>query len=276
MAAHYIQSARDVVIASLLLALSACGGGGSTAPSTSPALSTTRPVEQSDLQIAQLLYSDSQRTPAAFYKETPPAYVGYVSTAHVKNTDLSASATSPQYEVCTDDWSIALAWSDQAAAAMATSTVVESNATSRYHEFSRVRTGNPPGYVRTRVYRCGYLDRSAVDLRNETGAAGTFNQRPLNAGELQQLVEYLWQFTTYNNYGNVVLKSSGTSSSGSLDHTLVIASIGAGANGCDRIEVDGWTHTVDTQSGALNRSKQTLWEFGARRSAGVVELCNPF
>jgi hypothetical protein len=232
----------------------------------------------SDLQIAQLLYSDSQRTPAAFFKETPPAYQGYVSTAHLRNSDLTPSATSAQYEMCTDDWAVALSWSDQTAAALSTTTLVETNATSRYHEFSRVRSGNPPGYVRTRIYRCSYLDRSFTDLRADGGAAGTLNHRPISAAELQHLSEYLWQFTSYNNYGSAVLKSSGTSIVAGFEHTLVIASLqpASAPSTCDRIDVLGWTHAVDGQTGAVTRAKQTLWEFGARRAAGIVELCNPF
>jgi hypothetical protein len=94
---------------------------------------------------------------------------------------------------------------------------------------------------------------------------------------MQQLAEYLWQFTAYNNYGNSVLKSSGSVTSNGIEHTLIIASLIAatGSSTCDRIQVIGWTHNVDLQTGALHLAAQSLWEFGARRNAGIVEMCNP-
>ena len=112
--------------------------------------------------------------------------------------------------------------------------------------------------------------------RLASGFAITFFQARV-AEMLRQLAEYLWQFTLYNNYGNVVLKSSGAATSSGLQHTLVIASVVAAnvPNDCDRIDVIGWTHSVDTQTGELSRSIDSLWDFGARRNNGIVELCTP-
>ncbi len=268
-----------VYVSLLTMTLTACGGGNSESTAALPPTSfaSVRAVELTDTEIAQLLYADNKRTPTGFYKEPPLSYPGYVATLHLKNTDLPGAANPAQFELCTNDWTVALDWSDQAAAAMSGSTLIETNATSRYQEFIRLRLGTPQGYVRTRVYRCDYLDRSAVDLHSASGAAGSFNQRPLTAEDLQQLAEYLWQFTTYDNYGNAVLKSSGQPTANGMQHTLVIASLPASsdANGCDRIEVISWTHSLDTQTGILVRSVDTLWEFGAKQSAGLVELCNP-
>jgi hypothetical protein len=259
----------------LLVALAGCGGGGSDP--VAPAVVTARPVAQTDLEIAQMLYMDSSRTPQGFYQEAAPTFQGYVATSHLKSTDISGVAAT-QYELCTDDWNTALAWSDQVASGTQASNLVETNTTARYYEFGRVRASTPQGYIRARVYRCSYLDRSDVDLRSATTAAGQLNQRPLTADELQQLSEYLWQFTDYNNYGNSVLKSSGSSTSASLQHTLIIATLvpAATSGGCDRINVVGWLHTADAQSGALSLDVQPLWDFGARRNAGVVEVCNPY
>ncbi len=283
--ASFFAAARRGFVLTALVTLTACGGGGNEAPSqaqTTPSAPTAmsaasvRAVDLTDIEIAQMLYSDHQRTPFGFSTDVAPGYPGYVATSHLKNTDLTGSTTSAQYELCADDWTVALAWSDQAAAAMSASTLVETNVTSRYHEFIRLRAGSPQGYLRTRVYRCSYLDRSSTDLRTESSTAGQVNQRPFDASALRQLAEYLWQFTTYNNYGNAVLKSDGASTNSGLQHTLVIASLGGTANGCDRINVVAWTHSANSQTGALVRTKQTLWEFGAKRSAGLVELCNPF
>jgi hypothetical protein len=257
------------------LYLTGCGGGSEAPASASPA--NMRPVTQTDLEIAQMLYVDNRRTPQGFFQESAPAIQGYVATSHIKNTDVS-NVTTSHYELCTDDWNTALAWSDQAATGAQASNLVETNTADRYYEFGRVRSGTPQGYVRARVYRCSYLNRNNVDLSTSSSNAGQFNQRPLTADGMQQLAEYLWQFTQYNNYGNTVLKSSGAVNSNSIEHTLIIASLIAATGGstCDRIEVIGWTHNADSQTGALHLTTQSLWEFGARRNAGIVEMCNPY
>lgn len=256
----------------MCIAITGCGGGSS---SDAPVVND-RPVAQTDMEIAQMLYLDTRRTPQGFYTDAAPPMQGVVTTAHLKNADLSGP-NAPQFELCTDDWNTALAWSDQVATGAQASNLVETNTTARYFEFGRVKAGTPQTYVRARVYRCSYLDRSAVDLRNPSSIAGQFNQRPLNATELQQLSEYLWQFTAYNNYGNTVLKSSGVSASDNLQHTLIVASLmsSSTSGGCDRVQIAGWTHRTDAQTGALTQSTQSLWDFGARRVAGVVELCTP-
>ena len=218
----------------------------------------------SDVEIAQRLYADAQRTPPGFYQESTSTT--YQATSHLKNTDLAGATT--QFELCTDDWNTALAWSEQTANG---ATLTETNATQRYYEFVRTRAGTPTLSMRARVYRCAYLDRAGVDLRQPTSSAGVLNQRPLTADELRVLSEYLWQFTAFNNYGNAVLASRPDSAA--LAHSLIIATLTSN-NSCDRIVVLEWKHSAG-QSGALTLTQQTLWEFGARRNAGVVELCSP-
>ena len=186
-------------------------------------------------------------------------------------------APQPLYELCTDDWNEALAWSELGAQnAPQYSDLVETNDDPRYFEFGRVRQGDPTFYVRARVFKCAYLDRAAANLRAAAGAAGKLNRRPLTATELRDLSEYLWQFTQYNNVGYAVLKSSGTSTAASLTHTLHIGKLARGgiSASCDRVDVVAWRHTLDTTTGSLQLEATTLWSFGARESAGVVSLCS--
>ncbi len=273
-----MPTSRITAIALLgtLLALAGCGGGSSpvttAAPDSAPQASV-RPVTQTDADIAALLYADTQRTPPGFYQDTTPAVTGYVSTAHLKSSDIGAG-TRP-YEVCSDDWNQALQWSESTASNGGSYATLTGNSDSAlYFEFDRVRDGTPQAYLRQRVFKCAFVNRDAVDLREATGAAGTLNARPLAAADLASLSEYLWQFTTYNNFGNVVLRSHGSSAANTLMQSLFIATLTSGApSDCDTIQVIEWQHSVDLISGALNRSVNALWRFGARQQVGVVTLC---
>ena len=262
------------------VALSACGGGGGDSATPTPGASAPpRLVEQSDLQIAQSVYGSGARTPAGFYSDPQPSGYGYVSTLHLKNANVDATVAAPEplYELCSDDWNQALAWSELSAQHEPQhSDLVETNDDPRYFEFGRVRQGDPTFYVRARVFKCAYLDRSDTNLRDTAGPAGLLNRRPLTAAELRDLTEYLWQFTQYNNVGYAVLKSSGLTSGTELTHTLHICSLvrGALSRSCDRVDVIVWRHTLNTTTGEMELDMQTLWSFGAHEAAGVVSLCS--
>lgn len=258
--------------------LNGCGGGGGDGSSTpSPATVSSRPVDQTDLQIAQTLYAGTPRTPTGFYSDPGPSGQAHVSTAHLKNTDIAPAAGQPLHELCTDDWNEALSWSETSAQNAAPyADLMETNDDARYFEFGRMRQGDPDFYLRARVFKCSYLDRSSADLRSTAGPAGRLNQRPLTATDLRTLSEYLWQFTTYNNFGHAVLQSRGRTTTSGLSHTLYIANLvrdGTSAS-CDRIDVQTWTHSVDTRSGELQLDVGTEWSFGARESAGVAVACS--
>jgi hypothetical protein len=261
------------------IALAGCGGGGGGEPATPapPATASSRPVDESDQQIAQKLYAGTPRTPAGFYVDSTPSGQAHVSTAHLKNADIAAvTIAQPLYEICTNDWNEALSWSETAAQnAPQYADLMETNDDARYFEFGRLRRGDPDFYVRARVFKCAYLDRGAADLRSIEGPAGRLNQRPLAAADLRTLSEYLWQFTTYNNFGHAVLKSTGTTSSSGLSHTLYIANLVRNgiSTSCDRIDVVSWTHVADATSGDLQLQVRTLWSFGARESAGLAQPC---
>lgn len=262
----------------MTVALGSCGGGGGDDDAPSTATAAARAVEQSDLQIAQGVYGNGSRTPAGFYAQPAASGQTHVSTVHLKNTDLDASLTAPhpQYELCTNDWNQAADWSESIAqSAPQYADLVATNDDARYFEFDRVRDGEPQFYLRTRIFKCAYLDRATADLRTPTGSAGQLNQRPLTAADLRTLSEYLWQFTSYNNFGHVVLKSSGTTTGSGLTYTLIMGKLvrnGLSAE-CDRIDVIAWRHTADSTSGALELDVQTLWSFGAQESGGVAQLC---
>lgn len=294
--ATFVSSPSTIFALGALVLLSACGGGGgagspateqptatsstttATASATvSPAsVATVRTVPKSDLEIAQALYSDSNRTPTDFYSEGPPPTTGYIATTHLKSSDITSS-NIPLFELCTDDFNQALAWSEQAARnAPQYADLMGNNSNARFFEFQRARSSQPNALQRTRIYKCNYLDRGSVNLRVTSSIAGQLNRKPATASDLKELSEYLWQFTLFNNYGNAVLQSSGAISATGLQHNLVIASIGtASSNGCDRIDIKNWTHTLDSQSGELTLTTTTVRSFNAKRVGGYAESCAP-
>jgi hypothetical protein len=260
------------------LSLCACGGSGTAANSTqSPtvAAASVNGAVQTNVQIAQLIYTDTQRTPNGFYAESVPTFDGYVVTSHIKTLSINPSATL-NYELCTDDYNQALSWSDTAhTVSNDAAALTGTDITDRYFEFDRLRTGTPNGYLRERVYKCSYLDRSTVDLDASSGDAGMLNARPLDAATLKQLAEYLWQFTHYNNYGNVVLSSAGATNGSTLTHTLTMATLShaASSSDCDTITLLAWTHSLDSTTGELALNIATLGSFQTRESNGNVSLC---
>src|SRR5688572_2156271 len=108
-----------------VLATAGCGGGAPEAQEP------TRFYPHSDQEIARLVYSGTPRTPEGFDLE-PDTGASYTSTTHLKNGDS-------RYELCTDDWSQALAWEEGAASQQPDAPdLVATNAEARYFEFIRV------------------------------------------------------------------------------------------------------------------------------------------
>ncbi len=269
---------RALAPCGIAMLLCACGGGGSAATSSSAPVtaSASSGITQTNAQIAGLIYSDSQRTPSGFYSDSVPVFDGYVATAHLKTTDLNPSAVL-HYELCSDDFNEALQWSDNANTLSGDNASLTGNSnTDAYFEFDRLRSGTPDGYLRQRIYKCAYLSRSTVDLQASSGDAGTLNARPLDAATLKNLSEYLWQFTGYNNFGNVALSSTGASGANSLTHSVIIASlIRASSNGsCDTINVVNWQHSVNLTTGELTLSVTPVLSFQAQESNGAVSVCS--
>jgi len=226
-----------------------------------------------DQQIAARLYAGSPRTPVGFLEDPAPTGFAQVTTYHVKTSQLAAP-TSPSYEVCSDDWNQAFAWSEEVAVASSPYLdFVGNEATNRYFEFDRVPRGQPDRYVRMRVFRCSYLDRTGVDSTLADGFGGMLNVQPIDATALRELSEYLWRFTPYNNVGYAVLASEPRNGS-ELGHALTIASLQRAVSGsCDRVVLHDAILSVDSSTGALHRGTAFVREFGARQEGTLLISC---
>jgi hypothetical protein len=273
-----------------LASLAACGGGGG---GSTPASSNSQPVTVSppapvvnappstaaaDLSLATRLYKGDERTPAGFDVEArPSSVVGTLTTRHIKNTDLATGlqAAGATFEVCTNDMAQALDWSERQASWQGQySDLVEIKSDSRFFEVVRVPRADVTAMIRHRVFRCDYLDRSSTDLRADVGAAGSMNQRPLNADELETLSEYLWQFTMFNNSDYAVESSTRSASGNTLTHTIRMGQLVRGVAGaCDTVQLVDWTHTMNSVDGSLTRSLTNVRTFPVKSGSSGAQSC---
>jgi hypothetical protein len=283
---------RILIVLALSASLAACGGGGGGSsasnapqsvqtppPSGNPPANNPPSTSAADLALADRIYKGDERTPAGFDVESRPASVtGTLSTRHLKNTDFATGpqAITPSYEVCTNDMAQAIAWSEsQAMWNGQYSDLVEVRGDNRLYEVIRVPRADVTAMLRHRVFRCDYLDRANTDLRADSGAAGSMNQRPLTADELQSLAEYLWQFTMFNNADFAVMSSSTTTSGNALVQTIRMGHLVRGVAGsCDTVQIVDWTHTMSTSDGAITRSLGNVRTFRSKSVGGTTELCS--
>lgn len=116
-----------------------------------------------------------------------------------------------------------------------------------------------------RVYRCDFFDP----------VAGELNVRPLDEATVGAFAAYQWQFTTYNNFGNVVLERATRTTATTIEHTLDLATLtrASVAGDCDRIDVIAWSWRVQLATGAVEIQTAPLFGFRARQSGGLIEMC---
>jgi hypothetical protein len=283
-----------------LTTLVACGGGGGggssgsaaaaasppapqsasvpSAPAASPAPAAAPSAAAADLSLAARLYKGDERTPSGFDVEQRPASVtGTLSTRHLRNTDFAGGpqAAGPVYEVCTNDMAQALAWSESLATWHGQySDMVEVRSDDHLFEVIRVPRADVTAMLRHRVFKCDYLDRSGSDLRTDGGAAGAMNQRPLTAGELESLAEYLWQFTIFNNSDHAVESSTRSTDGTLLTHTIRMGQLVRGVNGsCDTVQLVDWTHTMNPVDGTLTRTLSNVRSYKTKSTLAGAESC---
>ena len=243
-----------------------------------PAASAPPSTSVADLALANRLYDGDERTPAGFDVEARPASVaGTLSTRHLKNTDFATGpqGISPTFEVCTNDMAQAIDWSEtQATWQGQYSDLVEVRSDAHMFEVVRVPRAEVTAMVRHRVFRCDYLDRSNSDLRADAGAAGSMNQRPLTADELEKLSEYLWQFTMFNNADYAVESSSRSTNGGTLTQTIRMGQLVRGlAGACDTVQLVDWTHTMNAADGSLTRALSNVRSYQVKSASSGAASC---
>ena len=154
-----------------------------------------RPVEQSDLQIAQSVYGTGPRTPAEAARPAAERLRLRFDDAR-EERQCRCNCRCPRAALRAVHRRLEPG-----------ARVVRAQRTARAAVFDLVETSDDPRCSSSdafaeairrstcaRVFKCAYLDRSDANLRDSAGPAGQLNRRPLTAAELRDLSEYLWQF----------------------------------------------------------------------------------
>ncbi len=259
------SASRYVVFFGVIL-ITACG---SSEPNEDLAINPN--TDSTKLLVAQRVYDDD-RVPVGFYSEPTRNSGAFYSIQHVKASDLNQSAGD--YEVCHDDFAMALSFSEQLNAGHPQSgSLTDTDENSRFFEFVRSIPGNVSQYRVERVFKCSYLDRSSYNPN--TGAAGTANIRPLSESQLKTIAEYFWTFSEYNNVGSVVVSSDTQASTPNLGHTLSLARLfpDAGRNNCDYVELVDWQYESDQNDGELFSTETVVGGFSAEKTTAGVRIC---
>ena len=252
------------LVATALVA--ACGGGGGAsgdAPQGSVAV-------DADLEIAKAVYGVSATLPPGFHAEPERYPDRQTFKVHVRQGDLAQPKPDPDFEVCSDDFDEALSFSKRNADALGyVTTLSGTDDNDWFFQFDRAIESAEPAMLVNRVFKCAGVDRS---VQNGSVVA-ELNRRPVEAGHVRFLAEYLWHFSTHNNALNAVLSSS--SASAELEHRLRRAEAlrFGGKDGCDRIEVWDQLYVATPSTGIVERTDQFVRAFDARFDSGSVTLC---
>lgn len=264
----------------LMPILAACGGSEST--HTAPLTGNTGSANQSittpaDSQIATLIYDSSYSVPTGFFVDERSDTNRSYTVHHILDNSSS-------YELCTNDYAVALAWEEADNASRSVQGYyVESYDNARYFEFVRELSyendvGNvddltSPGFAR--VFKCNNTNRNGVDRSLLSGYAGVLNTRPLNTESVRVFTEYLWQFAFFPTSRKKVIASVATQTDTTLRQTLLLAfSSTQGVDRCDLVEVAEWQFSADRDSGEVTKTFEIIRRFEAKLVSGVVELCD--
>lgn len=255
-----------------LLILAGCAGGTNDAatPAAIDAPPTPPPAGFTDEFLMGKAYDPAVSVPDTFYADPTRGLTVSFSLAHLRSGDIGASG---DFELCSDDMSTAVAWSDAVSPQWPVITVLE---TDSYVEITRQRSDLTDWWALHRVHRCSYLERTAADPAANTGFAGLLGAAHRSAESLKFVAEYLWQFSAFSNPGSAVLTSAPSAASDGWRHTLQLVHRvpGAGSTqGCDRIELIHWHYDL-SEEGRVSRSLETIRRFDARGANGSPERCN--
>ena len=249
--------------------LTACSGVNADSPS----------ADNEDQEILDALYRDI-RTPPDFYTEEFSDN-DFTSLSHVKSVILNHGEhpiiyeLTIIYELSADDFSEALEFSEiEADLQFSYKQMVDVTETEFYFQFTRVNPGLPEFVHFSRVFKQSSLDRSGVDRSQPDGYQGIITIPELTVQRVKDIIEYLWNFTLSNNYGNVVVESETSESLTEFVHSMIEARLViSSSNTCDTVEVFEIQNTVQKGSGLIWKESTLLREISMQRDGSGFYLC---
>lgn len=216
--------------------------------------------------------------PDGFYSEDFQDDVFY-SISHVNNTSILPMvdrAGLAVYELSSNDYVEALAWSEKASEYQPSNEqLTDISETALFYQFTRVDPASPQFIHIHRVFKSSMLDRTGVDRINDDDSyKGRITTTDLTVDNVKYIIEYLWTFTSSNNYQNAVLDSSTTETDDEFIHIIKQAKLDLSySESCDTITVYEIRYTVSKSTGAIWKEKILTSEFLARRQGAYLEIC---
>ncbi len=257
----------------IVLLLSACGSAAEA-----PGSNTSSADSAFNMKIARALYFDL-KTPAGFYQEDVQDAASY-SISHIKNTSLLPVVDrdeSSSYELSSDDFAEALAWSDQAAEyQLSHKQLIDNTETWLYHQFTRFDPDSPQFIHLHRVFKSSMLDRNGVIRSDEDSSyKGRITMLDMTAEKVKFIIEYLWTFTLSNNFSNAVVESYTIETDSAFVHIMEQARLDLShSESCDQVKLFEMRYTVAKDSGFIWKEKVLMREFSAKRIGDYLEICD--
>ncbi len=270
----------------LALSLTSCGGAaGGTSAINSASKSVVTVASVADMALLHAVYFN-QRTPAGFYKILVPAAAqssGSYRLSHLKDTDILPPADRINklvYALSTNDFVQAMNWSETAVKYQKTyRQFVNITATDLYFQITRVDMNNPGMLYYDRIFKSSAFDRSGVNLSaakntQSTVYMGTIPPATLSLARVKQIIEYLWSFSTSNNFGYAIISTSIVGKANAIVYRMEEARLALSYSAsCDVVSLYAMDYSVDRLTGKINRTTTLVRQLSARRHAAQISLC---
>lgn len=256
--------------------LTACGESGSG--SAQPENEVTAPVLTLEQQYTAERIYRNKRFPVDFtFPESWDTDTSSI-TKHAMTTDVSLFAKLleiPVFELSTDNWQEAIAWSEEAAQKLPVYYgLVDLRENDMYFDLIRMNPDLPEVAYHSLIFKNSFIDRSGVDLDNPGAHRGYISINFVSEAVIDSVVEHLYLSSTHNQYGYAVIEEGTEELAEEYRHTMIEAELVSGSGSCDTIRVFEVTHRISKITGEMTVETRDLYDFKAVVDAdGKIKAC---
>ncbi len=256
--------------------LTACGESGSG--SAQPEGDTAAPALTLEQQYTAERIYRNKRFPVNFVFPNIWNTSANGITKHAMTTDVSLFAkllVIPVFELSTDNWQEAIAWSEEAAQKLPVYYgLVDLSENNMYFDLIRVNPDLPDVIYHSLIFKDSFIDRSGVDLDNPGPHMGYISLNSVGEEVIDSVVEHLFLSSPHNQYGYAVIEEGSEELAEEYRHTMIEAELVSGSGSCDTIRVFEVTHRISKITGEMTGETRDLYEFRAVVDAdGNVRAC---